>query len=105
MPHSFQTEEKGNSSSYGMDGDATAVSKSKENTRRLSVDIEQDAEPHGPRAHHNPGDPNVVDWEGPDDPENPMNWSTKEKWRNASMLAIMTLITSVVLPLLFLDGG
>jgi hypothetical protein len=105
MPHSFQTEEKGNSLSYGMDGDATAVSKSKENTRRLSVDIEQDAEPNGPRAHHNPGDLNVVDWEGPDDPENPMNWSTKEKWRNASMLAIMTLITSVVLPLLFLDGG
>ncbi|KAH8769490.1 major facilitator superfamily domain-containing protein [Hyaloscypha finlandica] len=76
-----------------MDGDVAAVSKSKENTRRLSADIEQDASPNGPRTHHNPGDPNVVDWEGPNDPENPMNWSTKEKWRNASMLAIMALIT------------
>ena len=26
------------------------------------------------------GDPNLVSWDGPDDPENPKNWSTKRKW-------------------------
>ncbi|KAG8922392.1 hypothetical protein FRC00_007490 [Tulasnella sp. 408] len=25
-------------------------------------------------------DPNVVTWDGPDDPANPQNWSGKKKW-------------------------
>ncbi|KAG8898945.1 hypothetical protein FRC01_010715, partial [Tulasnella sp. 417] len=25
-------------------------------------------------------DPNVVTWDGPDDPQNPQNWSGKKKW-------------------------
>jgi len=25
-------------------------------------------------------DPNLVTWDGPDDPENPKNWSIKRKW-------------------------
>lgn len=25
-------------------------------------------------------DPNVVGWDGPDDPKNPKNWSTHKKW-------------------------
>lgn len=29
--------------------------------------VEEDDQP-------DPADPNVVDWDGPDDPENPMNW-------------------------------
>jgi hypothetical protein len=24
-------------------------------------------------------DPNLVDWDGPDDPENPLNWTSKRK--------------------------
>ncbi|KAF2794387.1 MFS general substrate transporter [Melanomma pulvis-pyrius CBS 109.77] len=35
-------------------------------------------------------DPNIVDWDGPDDPENPMNWPTTKK---VSAIAIVSLIT------------
>lgn len=38
-------------------------------------------------------DPNVVTWDGPDDPENPMNWPMKKKWTNIAVLSILTLVT------------
>ncbi|KAI1379592.1 MFS general substrate transporter [Hypoxylon crocopeplum] len=40
-------------------------------------------------------DVNVVDWDGPNDPENPMNWSDKKKWLNICILSIMTIVTRV----------
>ncbi|CAO1618429.1 unnamed protein product [Sympodiomycopsis kandeliae] len=33
----------------------------------------------------------LVDWDGPDDPENPMNWPTSKKWTNAMTLCLMCL--------------
>lgn len=38
-------------------------------------------------------DPNAVGWDGPDDPANPMNWSSKRKWCNICALSLMTLLT------------
>ena len=38
-------------------------------------------------------DPNIVDWDGPDDPENPMNWPASRKWKLISVLALVTLVT------------
>ncbi|TVY82541.1 Efflux pump radE [Lachnellula suecica] len=38
-------------------------------------------------------DPNVVDWDGEDDPEKPVNWTGKKKWANGGLLAAMTFIT------------
>ncbi|KAL2398925.1 MFS-type transporter penM [Exophiala dermatitidis] len=38
-------------------------------------------------------DPNVVDWDGPDDPENPLNWTPRRKWFNILLLAVMTTLT------------
>ncbi|KAJ5780372.1 benomyl/methotrexate resistance protein [Penicillium paradoxum] len=38
-------------------------------------------------------DPDIVDWEGEDDPAKPTNWSGKKKWTNGGLLALMTLIT------------
>lgn len=40
-------------------------------------------------------DPNVVDWDGPDDPENPQNWPDSKKWRIIATLAAVTLVTYV----------
>lgn len=40
-------------------------------------------------------DPNIVDWDGPDDPQNPMNWPDSKKWLNVAVLSILTIITSV----------
>lgn len=38
-------------------------------------------------------DPNVVDFDGPDDPENPMNWSTLKKTAAIALVAVMTLLS------------
>lgn len=39
-------------------------------------------------------DPNVVDWDGPDDPTNPLNWSKKRKWGIAVCMGLMTLVVT-----------
>lgn len=38
-------------------------------------------------------DPDLVDWDGEDDPEKPVNWTLKKKWANGGLLAAMTFIT------------
>jgi hypothetical protein len=38
-------------------------------------------------------DPNIVDWDGPDDPENPMNWSTGRKWGAIAVVSGITFLT------------
>lgn len=36
---------------------------------------------------------NVVSWNGPDDPANPLNWSESLKWGNVAAIAAITFIT------------
>lgn len=36
-------------------------------------------------------DPNMVTWDGPDDPTNPQNWSTGYKWFITIVCGIMTI--------------
>ena len=36
---------------------------------------------------------NVVDWDGPNDPENPMNWSNSRKWLTISLISISSFNT------------
>ncbi|KAK5949028.1 hypothetical protein OHC33_009949 [Knufia fluminis] len=38
-------------------------------------------------------DANLVDWEGADDPEKPLNWTKKKKWQNMLIIAALTLLT------------
>jgi multidrug resistance protein len=38
-------------------------------------------------------DPNVVDWDGPDDPEKPINWTAFKKWKNIFVISSLTLLT------------
>ncbi|KAF2108998.1 major facilitator superfamily domain-containing protein [Lophiotrema nucula] len=37
--------------------------------------------------------PNIVDWDGPDDPQNPQNWTSGRKWGLVAALSATTLIT------------
>jgi DHA1 family multidrug resistance protein-like MFS transporter len=39
-------------------------------------------------------DPNLVDWDGPDDKANPMNWSPRWKWTIAVNFGLMTFVVS-----------
>jgi len=43
----------------------------------LPVGPQTEKEPAVTDAEH---DPNIVDWDGEADPENPLNWSAKKKW-------------------------
>ncbi|KAM0328629.1 hypothetical protein ACHAQA_005041 [Verticillium albo-atrum] len=38
-------------------------------------------------------DPNAVDWDGPDDPQNPMNWPDRQKWLNIGLISLLTFVT------------
>lgn len=43
-------------------------------------DVERDTNGHETKVEHKPEGPDldVVDWDGPDDPANPMNWCVKK---------------------------
>lgn len=38
-------------------------------------------------------DPDIVDWDGENDPQNPRNWSSKAKVANTSLVIVLTLLT------------
>lgn len=40
------------------------------------------------------GNINLVDWDGPSDPNNPINWSRKRKWWISILTAFMTFVIS-----------
>jgi hypothetical protein len=42
-----------------------------------------------------PKDPNLVTWDGPQDPENPKNWPNKVKWRYTVAVSVFTFISPV----------
>ncbi|KAI0394009.1 major facilitator superfamily domain-containing protein [Xylariaceae sp. FL0594] len=42
-----------------------------------------------------PNDPNLVTWEGPDDPKNPKNWKLSVKWRAVFTVSLFTLISPI----------
>jgi hypothetical protein len=38
-------------------------------------------------------DPNIVWWDGPDDPENPLNWRYAKKWGTVTLVSAITFLT------------
>ncbi|KAH9862034.1 hypothetical protein IAQ61_010236 [Plenodomus lingam] len=61
-------------------------------------DIEKDAGSSLTKAEENPEeeperDPNIVDFDGPDDPEDPMNWSNTKKWGTVLLVSAITFLT------------
>jgi hypothetical protein len=40
-----------------------------------------------------PTDPSEVWWDDEEDPANPLNWSSKRKWSNLTILSFITFIT------------
>tara|TARA_R110002003_G_scaffold269_4_gene17976 strand:- start:2373 stop:2714 length:342 start_codon:yes stop_codon:yes gene_type:complete len=41
----------------------------------------------------NDTDPNLVDFDGPDDPENPLNWKSSKKWGMVTLISAITFLT------------
>ncbi|KAB8772384.1 hypothetical protein FH972_026673 [Carpinus fangiana] len=59
-----------------------------------SSEVGHDAEMQRPPTPEKPvpqRDPDLVEWEGPDDVDNPQNWSKTAKWTYTSMAGILTV--------------
>lgn len=79
--------EKGIGKGIGGEGISRAPSTSASET----VDGEQQNRQE--QGQSQDGDANLVWWDGEDDAENPMNWSTKKKWSNLGLMSCVTFIT------------
>jgi len=60
--------------------------------KKQGVDVEK-GKAEAVATEHELQDPNIVDWAGPDDPENPVNWKPGVKWANIAVLSALTLLT------------
>ncbi len=46
-------------------------------------------------TYEKPDDPNIVWWDGPNDPENPRNWGTLKKNINVGLISLLCFVTPV----------
>lgn len=60
-------------------------------------DVEKDIEKQLPKKQSTRSlrDPNIVSWDGPDDPQNPKNWSFKRRWAATLIISCFTFISPV----------
>lgn len=58
--------------------------------KELPTDTQAEKEPVVTDAEH---DPNIVDWDGEADPENPLNWSARKKWYGFFMRRSRSILT------------
>jgi multidrug resistance protein len=57
------------------------------------IDTTEDADVKSPATVADEHDPNIVDWDGPDDPDKAMNWPNSRKWANVSIISTVTFLT------------
>ncbi|KAB8345950.1 hypothetical protein FH972_023002 [Carpinus fangiana] len=75
------------------------------NLGTLPSDAPQNNDLEQVTKEESPTDPNLVSWDGPDDPENPKNWPMRRKWTAALIVSAFTLISPVLaLYMAFLYG-
>ncbi|KAJ4300682.1 hypothetical protein N0V90_002770 [Kalmusia sp. IMI 367209] len=72
----------------------------RENISPLSIDkdiekgeIAESVSSEEEAVENNEDDPNVVFWDGPDDPQNPMNWKYTKKWGTVILISAITFLT------------
>lgn len=66
--------------------------KSKPEHRSSKAANDNESEQGSPRGNPDESkDPNQVEWDGPDDPENPQNWSQKRKWAITVLASFLTI--------------
>lgn len=79
---------------HGQDADTYVadVEKGAQSQARSTLTDERTLSGDAPRPEETQ-DPNIVDWDGPDDPANPLNWPAKKKWSIIAALGAVTFIT------------
>lgn len=63
---------------------------------KQDLDLETGSTDINSQAPQSSTDPDVVDWNGPDDPKNPMNWPPRKKNTIVALISLITFITSVL---------
>lgn len=63
---------------------------SRPSTAAAEKDLEKGDDAAPQQAPKKEKDPNLIEFDGPDDPENPMNWSVSKKWVTTVALGLMT---------------
>ena len=56
-------------------------------------DVEKQGDMKGRGGNESQIDPNLVDFDGPDDPENPLNWPASKKNLSISLMSLITLLS------------
>lgn len=76
---------------------ALAKSRSNASHQNGTSDLEKGLTPEDKDAQavtaEGQSDPNIVWWDGPDDPENPMNWPSWRKVLTCTIISILTFVT------------
>lgn len=60
-----------------------------------AVRVDSHKHEHEPETIGATEDPNIVDWDGPDDPANPRNWSKRKKMLNVVLVSLSVLYSYV----------
>lgn len=76
-------------SQEGLQSEETIGSKDPDNSE--NQDTERGEATMEPKGY----DPKIVDWDGPDDPENPMNWSGFRKGLHIAYVSLFVLYAYV----------
>jgi hypothetical protein len=74
----------------------TATGEEKDIPATMEKDLEKGADAESTTSMDQPEEitnPNVVDFDGPDDTDNPMNWKQSKKW---GMISLVSAITDVM---------
>ena len=76
------------------DGKGTPVSSGLEKETDLEAGHRsEESDKQEPETSKTEVDSNIIDWEGPDDPKNPINWPEKLKWANVAVISSITFLT------------
>lgn len=65
-------------------------------TSASEKDVEKGVSPASSSIHDGNDtdvDPNIVDFDGTDDPQNPMNWRSSKKWGMVALISAITFLT------------
>ncbi|KAJ9602400.1 hypothetical protein H2200_012942 [Cladophialophora chaetospira] len=57
------------------------------------IETTEDADEKSPCKTTAAHDENIVDWDGPNDPEKALNWTNKKKWSNVAIISTVTFLT------------
>jgi MFS transporter, DHA1 family, multidrug resistance protein len=71
-----------------------SVETSQANSVDQDLEKQEDEIPPPPSEEPAPKDPNVIEWDGPDDPGRPQNWPSRTRWIYTMILGSMTFVVT-----------